>query len=263
MGTTHQVVIDVISKQDFAQEEFGQHLWNILAVDKISPEFVGHAEPVNHPVSSVEDWLVHWAPKASIRVHNVSREFREGLLWRRRHASQGWGSIKFARGPAREFRLHFESSWNTKVAWQSTFDSMVELFSPEYARLHLLQKPKRGEPRGTESFDILGIRQLVSWETSLGQVRTPDSWEKEKWTEYIYLPQLSWRNFLGNGFYDQVDIDSIRRQSRDVVETDSGLSFSITEALSDAIEFPERFSEQRARIRSSFSPGFFDHRKDR
>mgnify|MGYP001202684952 CR=1 FL=1 len=221
------------------------------------------------PVSDAQSFANHWRTEAPFEVREdrgrgalVERgNFIIGAEWRRAGRGGGEATFRPEMQNDRPDCLLIKHPYSVGPNWLGLFRRLVDICRPSYAMLHLFTEEEVKGAKGDrfKKFDgpFAGEEHFVSWRSSLGEWRKPDKWQHEERRTYRFLPNLSWANFLGLEFAGQFEEAQIERKAANISSSETGLLFTVTDDISDALKDIDRFEASRRNLRAAFKDGFF------
>jgi hypothetical protein len=265
-----RIGIGITTYRKLAEPEIGGAVFDAYAA--ASPRIVPNRIDVwseRHPVAGRDDFARHWLTimgweQQEERGGPVTArgEHRVGATWRHVGAPVGEGKVTFRRelDPKDADRIEIGSAWSPRVDWLVLFRALCAICRPAHAALHLYTDREGALLDAEDRQDyferpVTGETAFTAWRTPLDTWRKPDACELEKRRDYRFLPQLFWANHLGPEFSIVADRAFLAANACHVEEGESGLLFTVTEALADVDTDFERFRYARAALRHAFAPG--------
>jgi len=252
------IQIEFITKHDIRSHEIATQVYQTLVdtSSKLIPEFINWHEPVNIPVQSLDTWLEHWSKPAIIKSELGNSDTDMGMLWSRRRVCRLRGEVEHRHDDQRHGSLiAIEADWHKNIHWEDLFDKLLTILKPEYASLNIIS-PEEFRCRNTSKYLRAGtLSRLVSWQYE-GNWRRPDTWDKEAWNNYRFLPNLAWKTYLSKGFegcYDKHILEKVC----EIQPFNNGLVLKVSERLTSITDAFEAYELQRERVKLAFSDDVF------
>lgn len=264
-----KVGIGLTTYEDVRSHDFGLAFYNALV--ECSPKLAPYRVDVineKYDVEGAVDFASRWCSERRLVVrakcgtapsYVAPSDF--GADWRTKGAISGAGAVSFGSyDPNDPSTLMLEHNYRVSPDWRGLFDSLVRIFRPAHANLHIFTKRElelAGEGRFAFREPITGEGAFTHWKTASGAWHGPDRWQVAERRQYRFLPELAWGNFLGNNFTGRFDRDQLLERSNAPVEINDGLLFQLTDSLNDVVKQPAHFESERIRLRTIFADDFF------
>lgn len=265
------IAIGITTYRDISAASFGARFYD--ACHSVSPKIVptragltfDRKEQVNISANFAERWSseVTWRTLNKDETELLDKfETKSGAEWRCTGPSAGRGRVTFnGRDPNGCHTL--EATWNylPNVDWAKLFQSLIPLFQPSYAMLHLFTEQEISAVKRHDKADFDGPvvheNRFARWRTVTGAVHRPDPWQLEARRTYRHLPQLSWSNFLGPQFRGQFDHAHVIATAAKSSTSADGMHFETTPSIASVATDYAQFWHARNEIRKAFMGDFF------
>jgi hypothetical protein len=189
--------------------------------------------------------------------------FRYGAEWRTKGPLSGSGKVSFASDldPHGAHEVTLEHNYSSAVDWVQLFRSMVDLFKPSHAMLHVFTERELSLVDDRQRFaftgPVSGEAHFTMWLSSLGDWRRPDSFRLDERRRYRFLPQLAWANVLGPEFAGRYDEARLERGAACFERIDGATYIQVTDRLDDVVSAPDVFEPARTDMKAAFAPDVF------
>ncbi|SEI73183.1 hypothetical protein SAMN05518849_101713 [Sphingobium sp. AP50] len=261
-----RVAIGITTYKPILDADFGKLLFE--AYEAVSSRIVPYQVAVDserYPVNSAKDFAAHWHTAIPVEIldrkgGNIVDRYvsHRGAEWRTKGVFSGGGQVLFTpdTDPRGSHTVTLEHNFSESLDWVKLFRSLVSIFSPSYAMLHIFTERELSMIDERQRFAFNGPiaheTHFTSWLSSSGDWRRPDSFRFEERRHYRFLSELSWANVFGPEFSGRYNAVSLAQQASLFEKVGETVYLQVTDQLRDIVDAPFEFERARARLKASF-----------
>ena len=220
------ILISLVTHTKPNRESYGRNILNLFYehYPLLAPQFANYYEPVNIPISNVQQALKYWEGEPG--------------LYRRKNTVRGEWYI--SEDGDKIFCPSFRYNWNSTIDWFKLLKQLGIISNAYYAYIHVVTNNER-EGSGLGSAVHLFLNGVTGYYLKKG------------------IPQLGWGHYFGEEYVKELDIPLIKQHGFNIEPLGEGYVFNLTDQLSDVITNYDYFNERRTLLKSLFRPSLFQN----
>jgi hypothetical protein len=224
------VLISLVTDKKLEKENYGRSLLSLFydRFPELKPEYASFTDPVNNPITTVNDALQYWEDS----------DWPGFICKRRQTVKSEWyiGTDK-----NKLAHLDLEYAWNNKINWLSVFKKVQECVNAYFGYLHFFTAPEWAASRAK------GLELYCEFRN--GAI----GWKVEE----KGIPDLGWATYFGKKYQEDIPISQIQKEGAIITPQNDGHIIQLTDNIFDIHKDFKLFDEKRDRVKSHFPKGFF------